>query len=336
MTGLIEHFRFAAPAFLLLLLLLPVFFVWYRRKGRRQQVAFKFSSLQPLEGLHSWRGRLREWLPVLRALAFVALVVALARPQEILKRESIKAEGIDIMLVMDLSNSMLARDFQPDRLEASKVVAKNFVAKRPYDRIGLTLFAGEAFTQCPLTTDHRVLQDFLDQLSVEIFEEQGTAIGMGLASAVNWLKESDSESKIAILLTDGVNTTGYIPPPTAAELAKEFDIRVYTIGVGSNGYAPMPFSRLGNGQYQYKNVKVEIDEKLLNQIAQTTGGKYYRAASQQQLESIYDEIDRLEKSEIEVTVLQSYGERFHPFALAALLLLALEMALRYVALRSLP
>ena len=336
MTGLIEHFRFAAPAFLLLLLLLPAFFVWYRRKGRRQQVAFKFSSLQPLEGLHSWRGRLREGLPVLRALAFVALVVALARPQEILKRESIKAEGIDIMLVMDLSNSMLARDFQPDRLEASKVVAKNFVAKRPYDRIGLTLFAGEAFTQCPLTTDHRVLQDFLDQLSVEIFEEQGTAIGMGLASAVNWLKESDSESKIAILLTDGVNTTGYIPPPTAAELAKEFDIRVYTIGVGSNGYAPMPFSRLGNGQYQYKNVKVEIDEKLLNQIAQTTGGKYYRAASQQQLESIYDEIDRLEKSEIEVTVLQSYGERFHPFALAALLLLALEMALRYVALRSLP
>ena len=240
------------------------------------------------------------------------------------------------MLVMDLSNSMLSKDFNPNRLEVSKMVARQFVQKRQYDRIGLSLFAGDAFTQCPLTTDHNVLDEFLSNLNVNIFEIQGTAIGMGLASAVNWLKDSDAKSKIIILLTDGVNNMGYIQPLTAAEIAKKYDLRVYTIGVGSNGYALSPDSHTADGQINYRRKAVEIDEDLLREISNMTGGRYYRAASAEGLKEIYDEIDTLEKTEIEVTTITRYGEEFYKIALFGVMLLILELLLRYSLLREIP
>jgi Ca-activated chloride channel family protein len=333
---MLENIRFVNPEWFFLLLLIPAGVAWflYQRKSRYPQ--FRMSSLHPIKGMRSVRGVLRDWLPLLRALAAIAFIVALARPQSILKKEDIKAEGIDIFLVMDLSNSMLARDFKPNRLEVSKKVAQEFVAKRQYDRIGLSVFAGEAFTQCPLTTDHKILQEFLAGLQVEIFEEQGTAIGMGLGSAVNWLKESESKSKIVILLTDGVNNKGYIPPGTAAEIAKKFDIKVYTIGVGSNGMALTPTALTRQGEYAYNLVPVHIDEELLRSISQTTGGQYFRATDEKSLEQIYDQIDQLEKTELEITTINRYSEEFHPFALIGLLLLGLEALLRYTVLRTIP
>ncbi|GAB5552643.1 MAG: VWA domain-containing protein [Saprospiraceae bacterium] len=293
------------------------------------------SSLKSVENSTSWKGRLRALLPILRILAFIALVVALARPRELFQEEEVKAEGIDIMLVMDLSSSMLARDFEPDRLEVCKRVATEFVDKREYDRVGLSVFAGEAFTQCPLTTDHRVVKDFLANLECGLLED-GTAIGMGLATAVNRLKDSESKSKIVILLTDGVNNAGYVKPETAAEIAREFEIKTYTIGVGTNGDALTPVNRRSDGQYMFGLARVEIDEALLEQIAEMTGGKYYRALSEQGLEDIYDEIDRLEKTEIEVTVFKRYQELFHVFVWIAMLILVLEVLLRYTIFRAIP
>lgn len=293
------------------------------------------SSLKSVENSTSWKGRLRALLPILRILAFIALVVALARPRELFQEEEVKAEGIDIMLVMDLSSSMLARDFEPDRLEVCKRVATEFIDKREYDRVGLSVFAGEAFTQCPLTTDHRVVKDFLANLECGLLED-GTAIGMGLATAVNRLKDSESKSKIVILLTDGVNNAGYVQPETAAEIAREFEIKTYTIGVGTNGDALTPVNRRSDGQYMFGLARVEIDEGLLEQIAEMTGGKYYRALSEQGLEDIYDEIDRLEKTEIEVTVFKRYQELFHVFVWIAMLILVLEVLLRYTIFRAIP
>ena len=293
------------------------------------------SSLKSVEGQQSFRGRLRALLPLFRALAFASLVIALARPQETLKEEEIKAEGIDIALVMDLSSSMLAQDFKPDRLEVSKRVAGEFVDKRTFDRIGLAVFAGEAFTQCPLTTDHRVVKEFLASLKCGILED-GTAIGMGLATAVNRLKDSEAESKVVILLTDGVNNAGYVKPITAAEIAREFEVKVYTIGVGSTGDALTPVSRRSDGRYIFGLARVEIDEGLLTQIAEMTGGRYFRATSEEGLEQIYAEIDQLEKTEIEVTSIRRYSEEFRRFAFFGLLLLGLEILLRYTLLRTIP
>lgn len=293
------------------------------------------SSLEALANVRSLRGRLRSLLPLLRILSFIALVIALARPQEVLKEEEITAEGIDISLVIDLSSSMLARDFKPDRLEVSKRVATDFVEKRKYDRIGLAVFAGEAFTQCPLTTDHRVLKDFLGELKCGNLKD-GTAIGMGLATAVNRLKDSEAQSKVVILLTDGVNNAGYIKPITAAEIAREFDVKVYTIGVGSTGDALTPIQRTSNGQYRFGLARVEIDEALLKEIADMTGGRYFRATSPEALERIYAAIDRMEKTEIEVTSMRRYSEEFRHFALLGLLFLVLEILLRYTILRTIP
>jgi Ca-activated chloride channel family protein len=293
------------------------------------------SSLKSVENSRSTKGRLRALLPILRLLAFLLLVLALARPRELFKEEEVNAEGIDIMMVMDLSSSMLARDFEPDRLEVCKRVAIEFVEKRPYDRIGLSVFAGEAYTQCPLTTDHRVVKDFLSDLTCGTLED-GTAIGMGLATAVNRLKESPSKSKIVILLTDGVNNAGYIKPETAAEIAQEFDIKTYTIGVGTNGDALTPVNRRSDGQYLFGLARVEIDEQLLQQIAEMTGGEYYRALSEEGLEEIYNEIDRLEKTEIEVSVFRRYQELFHIFVFLALLCLVMEIVLRYTFFRAIP
>ena len=334
MFGL-DRIDFLNPEFLLLLLVIPAIAAWVFFKKEDPHVSLKMPTLASIAGMSSIRSTLRRYLPLLRALAFVALVIAIARPRQTLKEEDIKAEGIDICLVMDLSSSMLAQDFKPDRLEVSKRVAADFVEKREYDRIGLSVFSGEAFTQCPLTTDHRIVKEFLASLRCGILED-GTAIGMGLATAVNRLKESDAESKVVILLTDGVNNAGYIKPLTASEIAREFEVKVYTIGVGSTGDALTPVSRRSDGRYIFGLARVEIDEDLLQQIADMTGGKYFRATSAESLERIYAEIDQLEKTEIEVTTIKRYSEEFHRFALGGLILLLLELLLRYTVFKTIP
>ena len=330
-----DNIQFVNPEFFLLLLLLPLIGYWYLRRRSRHYAALRMPSLDSIRGMRSWRGRLRTALPILRALAFVALVVAMARPQEVLKEEEVDAEGIDIMLAIDLSSSMLAQDFKPDRLEVSKRVAAEFIDKRRYDRIGLAVFAGEAFTQCPLTTDHRVLKNFLEQLACGTLDD-GTAIGMGLATAVHHLEESEAKSKVVILLTDGVNNAGYINPLMAAQIAQKVGVKVYTIGVGSTGDALTPVSRRSDGRYIFGLARVEIDEALLKDIANMTEGEYFRSTSAESLERIYDKIDQLEKTKIEVTVLKRYNEAFHPFVFWGLLVLLLEALLRYTVLRTIP
>ncbi len=334
MSGL-ENITFLHKELLFLLLLLPILGFWYYYQRNNRFPTLKMSNLEAIKSASTWRTKLRPLLPILRALAIAAFIIALARPQLTLKEEEIKADGIDIMLVMDLSSSMLAQDFKPDRLDVSKRVASEFIDKRVHDRIGLAVFAGEAFTQCPLTTDHNILKDFLASLKCGVLED-GTAIGMGLATAVNRLKESEAQSKVVILLTDGDNNAGYIQPMTAAEIAQEFDVKVYTIGVGSRGKALTPVSRRSDGEYIFGLANVQIDEQLLEQIATLTKGKYFRATDEASLEAIYDDIDRLEKTEIEVTTIKRYSEEFHRFLIFGLILLLIEFTLRYTFLRSIP
>jgi Ca-activated chloride channel family protein len=293
------------------------------------------SSLSSVEGIVSWRVRLRTYLPWLRVWSLLLLVGALARPQLSMQEESITAEGIDIVLSMDLSSSMLAQDFKPNRLEASKQVAIDFVNKREFDRISVVAFAGEAFTQCPLTTDHDIVRTFLGSLACGTLDD-GTAIGQGLATAINRVKDSETVSKVIILLTDGVNNAGYLAPDMAAQIAKEFGIKVYTIGVGSQGEALTPVSKDRFGRYRYDIAQVEIDEALLQQIAQVTDGRYFRATSMDELQQIYGIIDQLEKTEIESTVIKRYEEKFRILAFWALALLILELVLRYSVLRTIP
>lgn len=331
----ISNIEFVNPALLYLLLLLPIIGYWYWKKISRQKTELTISTVEPIKSLSSLRTRLFPFLPYLRLLTLGLVIVALARPQLTLKEEEVKAEGIDIVLVMDISSSMLAQDFQPDRLEVSKQVAKEFIDKRTYDRVGLVVFAGESFTQCPLTTDHRVVKDFLDGLQCGMLED-GTAIGMGLASAVNRLKDSQAKSKVVILLTDGVNNSGYIKPMTAAEIAQELETRVYTIGVGSRGQALSPVSRRSNGTYYFGMANVEIDERLLQEIAQMTDGKYYRATDEESLEAIYNEIDQLEKTEMEITTFKRYSEEFRPFLMLGSLILLFELLLRFTVFKTLP
>ena len=330
-----ENMSFVNPSFLILLGLIPLAGYWYYTRNRKMHTQMKVSNLAAFHGKSSLRGKLTLALPILRALAFASLVVAMARPQLTLKEEDIQADGIDIFLVMDLSSSMLAQDFKPDRLDVSKQVAIDFVDKRPYDRIGLAVFAGEAFTQCPLTTDHTVVKGFLDGLECGILQD-GTAIGMGLAAAVNRLKESDAKSKVVILLTDGVNNAGYIKPETAAELAKEFGIKVYTIGVGSEGDAIAPISKRRGGGFIYGLTRVQIDEQLLRNISYMTGAKYFRATNARALEQIYEQINQMEKTKIDVTTIKRYSEEFYRFAFLGLIFLLLEIILRNTILRTLP
>ena len=328
--------EFVNPFFLILLLLLPVYGGWLWLRRDKRYAAMRFSSLQGVLRQPSWRASLRKVsLPLFRAAALCCLIIALSRPQRVLQEQDIKADGIDIVLSIDLSSSMLAQDFRPDRLKASQKVAKEFVERREFDRIGLVVFSGEAFTQCPLTTDHEVVNHFLEQLQCGQLED-GTAIGMGLATAVNRLKDSQAKSKVIILLTDGVNNAGYIEPNTAAELAKEFNIKIYTIGVGSTGQAYAPIGRRGDGDYVFGFVPVEIDENLMIQIAQQTGGRYFRATNEQSLQKIYAEIDQLEKTEMDVTAIQRHVDLYPTWLKWALLCLLLEWLVRYALLRSLP
>lgn len=324
---------FAQPlAFLLLLPL--VYAAWYYRQQKNKFLApFTLSSTEGIRTAASWRSRAMYLLPFLTPLALALLVVALARPQNQFSEEKVTADGIDIVIAMDISGSMKAQDFSPDRLEASKNIASEFVNLRLYDRIGIVVFAGESFTQCPLTTDKSVLDILIKQIQNGILED-GTAIGMGLATAVNRLSSSQSASKVVILLTDGVNNAGFIDPATAAETAKQYGIKVYTIGVGTNGKAPYPTQTIfGNTVLQYMDV--QIDEPLLKQIASLTGGKYFRATDNTELRKIYQDIDQLEKTKIEVTNISRQTEKFRPFVLAALALIALEWLLQLTLLRRL-
>ncbi len=331
----LKNIDFVNPEAFFLLLIIPILFYWLYRNRFNHFAPITISSLSPLEGMRSWRNFLTPLLPILKTMAGVLFIVALARPQLSLQEEEVKAEGIDIFMVMDLSSSMLAKDFEPNRLEVSKQVAVDFVDKRPYDRIGLAVFAGESFTQCPLTTDHRIVNDFLSTLQCGILED-GTAIGMGLASAVNRIKDGETKSKIIILLTDGVNNSGYVKPLTAAEIANEFNVKVYTIGVGSTGEALTPVSRRSDGQYVFGYSAVEIDEDLLKQISEMTGGKYYRATTSQGLVDIYDEIDQLEKTEMEISTFKRYKDKYVGFLSLGIILLLIEFILRASVLRTIP
>lgn len=319
MIDYISNLHFASPWWFLGLLIIPLLVYWQYFQKKMVDPTLKMSNLKGLSVTKSWKEKIYPYLPILKIASLVFFIIALARPQLSLKEEKVKAEGIDIMMVMDLSSSMLSKDFDPDRLEVSKLVAKEFVEKRVHDRIGLVVFSGESFTQCPLTTDHNILLDFLGSLEVGMLQD-GTAIGMGLATAVNRLKDSDAKSKIIILLTDGVNNAGYINPNTAAEIAREYDVKVYTIAVGTMGQALSPVNRRSDGQYMYAMAKVEIDVALLESIAEMTEGKYFRAVDRASLENIYAEIDRLEKTEIEVNVFKRYKDEFRMFLIIGLFL----------------
>ena len=319
--------EFAHPQFLWLYALIPLYALWYYYKGRHQEVRFRLPSASLFKKHQSWKNHLQKILVLLKIGAFGFLVFAMARPRtHELSERTFGDEGIDIVLAMDISGSMKAEDFKPSRMEASKEVALNFIKSRPTDRIGLVVYSGESFTQCPLTLDHSIAKNLLQDVNIGMIEDQSTAIGVGLATSVNRLKESKAESKVVILLTDGVNNSGFIDPQTAAEIAKQFKIRVYTIGVGTYGKAPYPFDTpFGK---QYKNIEVNIDEEVLSQVAETTGGKYFRADSKKALKSIYKEIDEMEKTELESIAYQRYEELFYQYLLIGFVLLSLEYLLR--------
>ena len=327
--------HFASPYYLwLLTLLVPMigYYVWRALQGG---ASIQISSVAGVvRAPRTVRYYLRHLPFVLRAAAFALLIVALARPQDIEQNVRSNTEGIDIMLAIDVSGSMLARDFKPDRITAAKEVAGSFIADRYGDRIGLVAFAGEAFTQSPLTTDQSTLQTLLARIRSGLIED-GTAIGNGLATAINRLRESDAKSKVIILLTDGVNNRGEIAPMTAAEIAKAQGIRVYTIGVGTEGMAPYPAIDMF-GNLTFVNQKVEIDEKVLKAISDMTGGRYFRATDKDKLKAVYDEINQLEKSKVEVTEHISYHELFLVWALAALGLLLAEFLLSNLVLKRIP
>lgn len=330
---------FVNPYYLLLLIPVVPYVMWYVLRHGRIDPVLQVSSIESFRHIHrSWREHLMHVPMILRCICYIAAVVALARPQSIGGAGSRDVEGIDIMLCMDVSTSMLAEDFQPNRIEAAKQVASEFIKSRPNDNIGLTIFAGEAFTQCPLTNDHSALFNMLRSVKCDIAAtgliEDGTAVGMGIANSVSRLKDSKAKSKVIIMLTDGTNNRGDISPQTAAEIAKSFGIRVYTIGVGTNGEAPYPVN-LG-GIVEYTNVPVEIDEKSLGDIASTTDGRYYRATDDTKLKAVYAEIDKLEKTRMQVEHFGSKSEDFIWFALLAVFCLCLELVMRYTILRRIP
>jgi Ca-activated chloride channel homolog len=318
--------EFAQPEFFWLLLIVPLMIAYYYWRNRQLQGTLGMSSTSGFASAQKSAMRIwRHYGIVLRSLAVIALVTALARPQSALSWQNETTEGIDIMIATDISGSMLSEDFKPNRLEAGKNIAIDFIKNRPSDLIGLVVFSGESFTQCPLTIDHDVLINLFHDIKNGMIDD-GTAIGMGLATAVNRLKDSEAKSKVIILLTDGVNNMGSIPPITAAEIAKQFGVRVYTVGVGTNGSAPYPFKdQLGNTHYQM--IPVEIDEGTLGKIASITGGKYFRARNNTELSAIYQQIDKLEKVKIAVTRYHKRTEHYLPFAIIALVFLSLEILL---------
>ena len=332
---MIGEIEFARPFLLYFLIVNLPIIAWYVLNNNKLNASVKVSSISAIaESRAIFKEILRHAIFAFRLIAISFLIIALARPQASDRWENVDTMGIDIMLSIDISSSMLARDFKPDRLEAAKNVATEFIAGRRNDRIGLVVFSGESFTQCPLTTDHAVLINLFKEVKSGIIED-GTAIGVGLANAVKRLKDSEAASKVIILLTDGVNNSGAIDPATAAELAKTFDIRVYTVGVGSMGTAPYPAIDFW-GRTVYQNMPVEIDEETLQKIADLTGGKYFRAINNDKLRAIYAEIDLLEKSKINVKEFSRKEERFMFWVWFALLVLLVEIIVRKTILRSIP
>jgi len=333
--------EFKDPLWLWLLLLIPLFallnFIWMKRR----KVAARFPTLSLLKTTGGGLGaKLRHLLTGLRWITLIALIIALARPQKLLQERQIDTEGIDIMLALDISTSMLAEDFRPkNRLEAAKAVATEFIQGRTSDQIGLVVFAGQSFTQCPLTLDYNLLVKLLDRVNIELVTEgsieDGTAIGMAIATGINRLRSSSAKSRIIILLTDGQNNRGEVDPVTAASAAQALGIRIYTIGVGTEGMAPYPVKDQW-GRIHYQQAQVKIDEKLLRQIADMTGGKYFRATDAEALRRIYNEIDQLEKSKIRVHQYRQKAELFKPYLIVAVIMLLIEIVLAATRLRTVP
>ena len=332
---MMTNVTFLNPGFFWLFLLIPIAIAWYIWTKNSHSATLKMSSLQGFKQSKSLLTKFKPALFVMRILALSALIIALARPRTVdISSQTKTTKGIDIVLAIDVSSSMLAKDLKPNRMEALKEVASQFIESRPNDRIGLVLYAGESYTKVPVTSDKAVVIDGLKGIKFDNVLQDGTAIGTGLATAINRLKDSKAKSKVIILLTDGVNNSGTIEPETASDIAKEYGIKVYTIGLGSNGMAMYPYSIAPNGDFIFRMMKVEIDEQLMKNIAKNTGGKYFRANSNAKLQTIYDEINKLETTEIEELKFYDYDEKYRPFLIFAGILLLLEVGLRNTVYRS--
>lgn len=324
-----KEITFLNPGFFWLFALLPLAIAWYLWKRKQQAPTLKISSLQGFQASSSLLAKLEPVLFVMRLLALSAVIVAMARPRTVdISNETKTTKGIDIVIAVDVSGSMLAKDLKPNRMEALKRVASDFVSQRPNDRIGLVVYAAEAYTKTPVTSDKAIIIDAVNSIKYDNVLQDGTGIGMGLTTAVNRLKDSKAKSKVIILLTDGVNNAGFIEPETASDIAEQYGIKVYTIGIGTNGMAEFPYAIAANGQFLFRMMQVEIDEKLMRSIARKTGGKYFRATSNSKLAQIYSEINKLETTEIEELRYYDYDEKYRPLILLAGLLVIMEIALR--------
>ncbi|PHS02312.1 MAG: aerotolerance regulator BatA [Leeuwenhoekiella sp.] len=332
---MLSNFEFQNPEFFWLLLALPIAAVWYFMKRNKLTAQVKLSSLKGFKAGSGLLARLRPVLFILRLLALACLITALARPRNVdVSTRTKTTRGIDIVIAIDVSASMLARDLRPNRLDALKDVAAEFIRQRPNDRIGLVEYAGESYTRTPITSDKAIVLSSLEDVQYNSIIEGGTAIGMGLATSVNRLKDSKAKSKVIILMTDGVNNAGFIEPAIASELAQEYGIKVYTIGLGTNGTALSPTNMRADGSFIYGRIPVEIDEELLKTIADETGGLYFRATDNEKLEQIYAEINKLEKTDVEEFKYTNYEEKYRPLVILAGLLLLFELLLRYTLFRS--
>ncbi len=330
-----EKLSFLNPEFFWLLLLIPAAAAWLYLKRNQQTATLKISSTAGFTGSKSFFVRLYPFLGVFRLLALTALIVAMARPRTVdISNKTKTTKGIDIVMAIDVSGSMLAKDLKPNRMEALKKVAASFVDERPNDRIGLVVYASEAYTKTPVTSDKAIIQQAIESIKYDNVLQDGTGIGMGLATAVNRLKDSKAKSKVIILLTDGVNNAGFIEPETASDIAKQYGIKVYTVGIGTNGMAEFPYAIAPNGQFLFRMMQVEIDEQLMKKIARKTDGKYFRATSNTKLEEIYAAINKLETTEIEELKFYDYDEKYRPFVWLAGFLLLLELGLRNTVYRS--
>jgi len=325
-----QEVTFMSPSFFWLFTLLPVWALWLYRQRKQGFNSIKLSHTQSFGSQRGWKARLRPYLFVLRLLALSALIVAMARPRKVaISNQTKTTKGIDIVMAVDVSASMLAKDLKPNRMEALKSVAAHFVEGRPNDRIGLVVYSGEAYTKTPVTSDKSLILNAIGSIKYDNTLQDGTGIGMGLTTAVNRLRNSKAKSKVIILLTDGVNNAGFIEPETASQIARSYGIKVYTIGIGTNGMAMFPYAYAPNGGFLFRMMPVDLDEKLMKTIARNTGGKYFRANSNSKLEAIYNEINKLETTEIEELRFYDYEECYRPYALVAALLLLLEMLLRH-------
>ncbi len=336
MLNYFKDIQFADKHWFWLFTVIPVMIAWYIWKWKTYEGEVNYASFQLLQGIgSSLKARFRHVLFFLRLLTVSLLIMAMARPQSRSSWKDVKTEGIDIVVSLDISLSMLARDFKPNRIEVAKDVIKDFIDARPSDKIGLVIFSGEAFTQCPLTTDHKIIKNMFNDIKPGMLDN-GTAIGLGLADAVARIKDSKAKSKVIILVSDGVNNVGEVAPLTAAEIAKTYGIRVYCVGVGSRGKALQPVGIYPNGEYDYEYVDVEIDEAIMTQIANMTGGKYFRATDKESLEKTYGEIDKLEKTIISEKSFTNKAEHFVPLVLAALATLVLEFLLKRFVFKAIP